>query len=69
MAFVSPKKICKQTYDVDFNVFLATSNNCNNNKSRKCSRVHWETSVNVKIMHMCWSSFLKKKIVAIIVLK
>ena len=33
MTFVSTKKkIGKQTYNVDFNIFLETFNTCNNNK-------------------------------------
>ena len=52
MAFALTKKPGKQTYNVNFNIFLVTSNNCSNNKSRKYNRIHQGTSVNVKIMHM-----------------
>ena len=36
-------KIGKQMYKVDFSVFLATSNNCNNNKRGEWNRIHLET--------------------------
>ena len=40
---IKQNKIGKQTYKVDFSVFLATSNNCNNNKRGEWNRIHLET--------------------------
>ena len=56
MAFVSTNKIGKTTYNVDSTIFLETSNDCYNSKSsihREVNRIHRETSINLKIMHMC----------------